>query len=374
MAYPDTVFKGGASAGTSPVLRVAVCGEVNSGKSTVLNALLRARILPDNIGSSSRPVVFASYRAERGVDVQYRDGTHLSTTSADRHDILRNAEFVWVASDHEHLAGIEIVEVPLTKADELTEEQIALIRASDVMIWVTIASQAWRLTEKNIVERLGDARPAHGILAVTRADKLRNDRDRQRLRERVVRETQHFFADCIFLNGERKKIDKAATSDDAWADTGGAAITARLHEIGEQLLAEAALRPPAPPEPKAPPAPPPRQINTEAVPAVLDGLPGALVAGISPLDSPESYQALMGDAAQVRELGALCRQSFGALTNAFPAEGTGGPVSSLSLSTGGHRVLLQDVPETGLVFLMVDAQVMSQGNAQRAIMHLCNAL
>lgn len=347
MAYPDTDFTGGPSAGTSHVLRVAVCGEVNSGKSTVLNALLRARLLPDNIGSSSRPVVFASYRAERGIDVQYRDGTHLSTTSAYRHDILRNAELVWVASDHEHLAGIEIVEVPLTKADELTEEQIALIRASDVMIWVTIASQAWRLTEKNIVERLGDARPAHGILAVTRADKLRNDRDRQRLRERVIRETQHFFASCVFLNGERKKIEKAATSDDAWADTGGAAITEQLHEIGERLMAEAAARPAAPPEPKAPPAPPRRPINIEAIPAILDGLPGALVAGISPLDSPESYEPLMGDAVQVRELGLLCRQSFGALTEAFPAADTGGPVSSLSLSTGGGASFCRMYPMPG---------------------------
>lgn len=265
---------------TGSACRVVICGEVSAGKSTVLNALLRARIVPDNIGRDTRPVIVARHRATPGAEVRYLDGQHRLSDAVDDPGLFQDAEQIQLWSDQQHLAGLELIEVPLTKAEDLTEAQIALIRSADVMIWVTIASQAWRLTELTIIEQLGDARPACGILAVTRADKLRNDDDRARLRDRIEREAGAYFNSCIFVNGARRQLDSAAASDAAWVRTGGAEIDEALKAFAESLKAEpvaaarpagsgevvdlAAFRVSPPPEQAAEPLPEPAPENLPA--------------------------------------------------------------------------------------------------------------
>jgi hypothetical protein len=205
-------------------VRVVICGEVNSGKSTVLNALLRERLIEDNLGRDQRPVVYANWRATPGRELRDADGRIVSEGDAEACEL-----HLW--SPQPHLRGIELIEVPLTQAEDLSDEQIALIGSADLMIWVTIASQAWRLTEKSLIEALGSARPENCILAISRADKLRSDNDRARLLMRVERESANWFDRCLFVSGARERLGQALASEEGFVQTGGAALLEAVREF-----------------------------------------------------------------------------------------------------------------------------------------------
>ncbi|WP_213547007.1 dynamin family protein [Vannielia litorea] len=443
-----------ASDAESAPVRVVVCGEVSAGKSTVLNALLRARVLPDNIGQTVRPVVTVSHRSEPGVEAVGHEGEPREAELNGGTRIFQEAAEVRLWSDHDHLMGLEIVEVPLTKAEELTDEQVALITSADVMIWVTIASQAWRLTEKTIVEKLGNARPPHAILAVTRGDKLRNDRDRTRLRERMVRETEHFFQDCIFIKGARRKLDKSAKCDKAFDETGGAELMAAIASMAERVRsAPRVSREPEPePEPQADeadlmedeadaqsqvvpesaeaseaeaspevedteetttekdrsdvvdftsyraasrtaevaPAPeasaaPSRTAAARSAVAdeaeespglrqMAEAMKGVMVLALRPHNAPNAIEVTFGDEAKAQELGRFCVELQMNLGDTLKIMDGEDGISAFTLSTTGRRVLFEDIPGVGLLYLMADGALMSQGMASSFFTRLCRKL
>lgn len=227
------------AAESRPLFKVVICGEVNAGKSTVMNALLRGRYLPDNIGQTARPVITARYRAEAGAEVHCADGNSQPVDAAKSRDQLRGASRVTLWSDIPQIAGLELVEVPLTTAEAVTDEDIELVRSADALIWVTIASQAWRLTEKAILGAFGDAMPDRSLIVVSRADKLRSKKDREKLRSRVERETMDQFDGCVFLHGSNRTIDASKTAEDKWTLSGGVEILEQLHGFAGTDMAQA---------------------------------------------------------------------------------------------------------------------------------------
>ncbi len=426
-----------ATDANAPV-RVVVCGEVSAGKSTVLNTLLRARVLPDNIGQVQRPVVTVGHRAEPGVEAVDMAGAHQAAELNGGTKIFHDAAEVRLWTDHDHLEGLEIIEVPLTKAEELTEAQVALIGSADVMVWVTIASQAWRLTEKTIVEKLGNARPKHAILAVTRGDKLRNDRDRGRLRDRMVRETDHLFQEWVFIKGARRKLDKSAKCDKAWDEVGGVEMLAALqrmadavrnapeepvnpeaeeevnpgvvdfasyrqasavqaaealqeHDAPEETAEEDAAEDRSEDEPVAEQeepaeAPEPAREGHDNRPtgsdatyppslaAMAEALQGVVVLALRPHDMPEEIQVTFGVQEQARALGRFCAGLQENLGNTFAVLEGDSRIAAFNLSTQGRRILFEDIPGVGLLYLMADASVMSQGIAQSVFSRICRKL
>jgi len=171
----------------SDVVRIVICGEVNSGKSTVLNGLLRQNVLPDFFGAAVRPYILVTQgeTAKCGI---LRDGGEEEEVETFEGCDFSDSSMCMVVSDRDHLSGFEIVEVPYLNEKQIPDDMVDLISSADILIWTTIASQAWRLSEKTILDKL-ENRPKRSVLAVSRADKLRNDADRARMRERLARET-----------------------------------------------------------------------------------------------------------------------------------------------------------------------------------------
>ncbi len=207
--------------------RVVVCGEVSSGKSTLLNALLRARALPDNLGATTRPWVVL-----RGPDPGAQSGLSRTDPVMQRGDAsgwhqvarpgdLRGAVGICIDTGQPHLAGIELTELPLTTAAAITPDQRHLIRDADALIWVTIAAQAWRLSERQILDALEDGRPARAIIVMSRGDKLRSDADLAKLQMRVTQETRGYFDEVLVLKASRVLLEEAGASDTAWQASGG---------------------------------------------------------------------------------------------------------------------------------------------------------
>ena len=132
-------------------LRVAVCGEVSSGKSTVIHALSREAFLPDFFGIEDRPVIrFVTGADADAISVIRADGTVVTLEKLQ--DLVPEsglAEITINRREASHFGPVELIEMPPLRDGHVTEQEIERIADCDVMIWVTIGSQAWRLSEKD---------------------------------------------------------------------------------------------------------------------------------------------------------------------------------------------------------------------------------
>ena len=230
--------------GPARPLRIAICGEVRSGKSTLLNALMRGRAIPDNLGAARRPVIRVRHGAADVTVTRDADGHESRADGIDPDALGTDAAGIDLTVTAPHLEGIELIEVPLTRAEELTEAERDLVAGADALVWVTIASQAWRLTEKTLVDCLldgmEDEAPSRRILAVSRGDKLRSDGDRTKLGRRLSRETSDLFEDIVFLDGAPTTLNGAMRDRTAWDRTGAPALLARLLGAAPDMPSEVA--------------------------------------------------------------------------------------------------------------------------------------
>ncbi|PID36355.1 MAG: hypothetical protein CR993_05830 [Rhodobacterales bacterium] len=213
--------------------RIVICGEVNAGKSTVLNALMRQRLLPDNLGATIRPAVSVRWQREAGITAWFPDGICRTIAPGDL-DALRGAEYIVINSNMQHLRPFELVELPMTTADDLTKDDFANVQSAAGLLWVTIASQAWRLTERRILDELAHVRPAHGLLAISRADKLRRESDLAKLKQRVATETLDYFDSAHFCRGSPDLLEQSIHSREAWEQTGAPGMLTEMERIAAE--------------------------------------------------------------------------------------------------------------------------------------------
>jgi hypothetical protein len=170
------------------VVRVVVIGEFNSGKTTLINALLGAPVLPAS---------FITHTPYLTV-VRYGPRPRLSAEVAGR----KRVAFAWedldgVASSHIHrlhvgmplerLRTLNAVDTPgLGLGDPVREERtLRACRGADLVIWCTPAMQAWKASEQQVWMSLPLSVRRRGILAVTFMDALNTPSDAGRLMARL---------------------------------------------------------------------------------------------------------------------------------------------------------------------------------------------
>lgn len=230
--------KGSQSPDQSRATRVVVAGEVNSGKSAVVNALVRDQIVPDFFGQEIRPVVLLTYGPEQVCEVYHLDGTSQVIEDWSTVSGLNDVSYCSVTAPLENLRDMEILEVPFVHDGEIGSETLELVGTADVLVWVTIASQAWRLSEKTIVDQFAALEIPRKVLAVSRGDKLRSANDRDRIGERLRTETGGRFSDIIFMQAGKKVIKDSKTNPASWEATKGKELFHRLEQLAAEALAE----------------------------------------------------------------------------------------------------------------------------------------
>jgi tRNA U34 5-carboxymethylaminomethyl modifying GTPase MnmE/TrmE len=211
--------------------RIVVAGEFESGKSSVINALLRAPVLPCNPGLIARPAIKITHAAAKSIDIESSDGK--SATPVSLNAVLNDTD---LASCHVKLPlgmlqGIEIFEVPFHHDGGIAPSDLELIGDADLIVWVTIASQAWRLSEKAIIESLPWHARDKSILAISRADKLKASEDLDKIEIRLQEDASQFFSEIVFIQASTDKLHRAVSDTRAWEETGGAALASIAHEL-----------------------------------------------------------------------------------------------------------------------------------------------
>jgi Dynamin family len=155
-------------------LRLAILGEFNSGKSTLVNLMVGNAPLPTLQISNTRIPTLLHYAPSPVVSAALRGGVSrvLTTTSEMPAETIR----IRVGMPMPYLRACEIVDFPGFADPWLSYGALDIARHPvDAAIWCTFSTQAWKESESTAWRILPARIRANSLLAVTNKDLLAGD-------------------------------------------------------------------------------------------------------------------------------------------------------------------------------------------------------
>jgi hypothetical protein len=227
-------------------LRIAICGEINAGKSSLANLLAGIESLPTAVTINTLIPTLLYYAAQPEIWAVQRGGKR-ERLRGDRSQPGEVAPLrIEVGLPSPRLATMQILDLPGftgsrwgTPVVELASHHV------DATIWCTVSTQAWKESERSAWSMLSPRLSARSLLVATHTDLLHRPDDRQSLMTRLYQEVGTAFMgivplatlDAIAVMGESHR------GGDAW-DASGAkalevALAALLLSVREQRAAAA---------------------------------------------------------------------------------------------------------------------------------------
>jgi hypothetical protein len=178
-------------------LRLAICGEVNAGKSSLANLLGRIESLPTAAISNTRIPTLLYYAHEPEIWAVHHARGRRARLRADRKTLPQSVLRLEVGLPSPGLRAAQILDLPgLADARHV---DLAL-HAVDAALWCTVSTQAWKESERLAWSQLPARLRACGLLVATHADLLANARDREKLLTRLHSECDQMFRDIIMVS------------------------------------------------------------------------------------------------------------------------------------------------------------------------------
>ncbi|MDR2857782.1 MAG: hypothetical protein LBV50_08030 [Novosphingobium sp.] len=262
--------------------RVAIAGEFNSGKSSLINLLLRRELLRVGPTYSHMPPVRIHLQGGEPSGPEPDDAAASGSGAIDMN--------VPCAA----LAGITISEVSADESGHLTPQAEAELLAADMIVWCTIGPRAWTLSEIDIVENLPRDRFAGALLAVTRSDLL-TPAERDTVLSRIRPMTQDYFDEILMVEASGETIRRSA-EDLIWRRSAGEAL---CKAVRRRHAAWQAAPPPAP------------------APAPANDSPGMWAAAMAEVERQIAASLTLAEGSIHREI----RHRLSAIVQLRPAQG-----------------------------------------------------
>ena len=222
---PGRAFKRMAKAVNRP-LRIGILGETNSGKSSLANLLAGVSALPaDPVAHTALPALL-KYASQPSVTAVYGNGQRIAFPV--RQSVARVVASIQDSSVKSGLpaggsvppSDLKVLEVGLPSSMLRSVEILDLAAGSqglqgypiDAAIWTTVATQAWRETERAQWTKLPQAMRSRSLLAVTFSDLAAGKGNNlKRLQARLESSAKpHFRGICFVENGDEDPAAAAA--------------------------------------------------------------------------------------------------------------------------------------------------------------------
>ena len=202
--------------------RIAILGETNSGKSSLANLLAGIWVLPAHPVETTRlpgllkyaPVLSVTAVCGNGERIEIPLGRNIAEAmhrydggpSGDGSGGPAGIEYMELGLPSALLRSVEIVDFPAGRMD------VAGL-GMDAAIWTTVATQAWRESERARWLEVPRAVRARSLLAVTFCDLIAGENDRKKLRARLEISAKQYFQDiCFVTNGDEKPSTAASAN------------------------------------------------------------------------------------------------------------------------------------------------------------------
>ncbi|MCY4335164.1 MAG: dynamin family protein [Litoreibacter sp.] len=234
----------------------ALMGEFSSGKSTLLNFLLGEEVATTKVTATPLPPIWFTHSETEFVTALRQDGSEVEVELGDPAVNYReNYLAIRVGHPSDALKACDIIDTPGLSDPDLAKDALRfLYRYFSFAIWCTAAAQAWRQTEKATYEKLAARTKENSILVITRADKLRFEKDEAKVFKRVHGETHEMFGEVVVLKTPKAAAvpldERTDEEDGAWIESGGFAFSSALEKAVSACLT-ASQKPSAKPKTKA---------------------------------------------------------------------------------------------------------------------------
>lgn len=216
-------------------LLLAILGEFNAGKSTLVNAFVGADVAPMGILPTTATLNVLRGGAERRVRVVRKDGTTREGTWEDVKGLLAEAEARGALIDHveivfpsELLERVWVLDTPGSNAPNPDHEALAneAMRRADAALWVFDAGQAGKATEGRILANV-KASKRTVIAALNKVDRLRPEQ-LDEVKAVLAREMPEVGPDPVTLSAKKALKARVNGDSDALAASGFPALVERL--------------------------------------------------------------------------------------------------------------------------------------------------
>ncbi len=224
---PSRAFGRIARAANRP-LRLGILGESNSGKSSLANLLVGVATLPALPVANTRLPTLLTYAPAPFVMALYENGERitLSARAAAQRSAMKRLEVGLPAS---MLRSVEILDFPgsanvLLPAARQDPSDCGI----DAAIWTTVATQAWRESERTHWLALPQAVRSRSVLAVTFCDVIGGgESDLKRLQARLDQSARPHFREVCYVG--------AGDAGPAASASGGQALLAQIKSLAQEF-------------------------------------------------------------------------------------------------------------------------------------------
>ena len=219
--------------------RIAIVGEANTGKTSIANMLLGRELLITDIVNNTRAPILIRHADTTRLFAVDADGTRTSL-SHDSVGVLRQDRFtsLELGLPLAALKAFEIIDTPgVTELAEDTDRMSFVCRQADMAIWCTLATQAWRASERELWSLVCERTRSSSLLAVTHADAL-TATEQTRVGERLQREAGALFSDFGMVTPVDVLAEGAAEAN-ALADAFKRKLGLALAQVEHRRLAGA---------------------------------------------------------------------------------------------------------------------------------------
>jgi hypothetical protein len=217
-------------------LRLAICGEVNAGKSSLANLLGRIESLPTAAISNTRIPTLLYYADEPEIWAVPDASGRRVRLRADRKTLPQSVFRLDVGLPSPGLRAAQILDLPSLAGPRADPSQVDLaVHAVDAVLWCTVSTQAWKESERVAWSEMPARLRACGLLVATHADLLANARDCEKLLTRLRSECGSMFRDIIMVSTVNAlalvRNDELVPPAAAWQASGAHALDAALSAL-----------------------------------------------------------------------------------------------------------------------------------------------
>lgn len=174
--------------------RIAIMGEVNSGKTSVADLLLGGGVLPASVTANTHVPVLIRYGDDTTLDAVTQQGPYrLTEDTVDELPSGLQLKRIEIGLPSEHLKDFELLDTPgdYVPGDDMPDAQIFL--------WCTVATRAWTESERARWSSLPPRCWHRGGLLATHKDALARAEDIGKVEQRLRRSTAGLFRDVLFI-------------------------------------------------------------------------------------------------------------------------------------------------------------------------------
>ena len=196
----EKAFVARTERGTRKAARIAVLGEFNSGKTTLVNAMLGADVFPAGIVTRTDLPAVAQYASRPSLSMKMADGTRVPLAIENLgQPPPAGARELNYRLPLESLKRVSIVDTPAADMEgaAIDPRIVQACRGADLLVWCTPAMQAWKYSEQLLWLMLPTALRKRGVLAVTFADQVTSESDLDRLLIRLHADAGPYFTDIV---------------------------------------------------------------------------------------------------------------------------------------------------------------------------------